>query len=232
MHDPKPNPFPRERIPTHVLGEWQGLIDSMAGVFGVPAGLITRVDRDRIEILLSSATKGNPYKAGCVAQYPDSGWYCERTLAKRALNLIPNALKSVLWRRNPAATELGIVSYIGMPIRLPDGGEFGTVCFLDNKANAHNALHVKMLEHVVRMLELTLRLLQAEQEIAQQQSVIGELSRAFPVCAGCGRVRNGSGEWIEAGEYARSVPGALPTPGKCPRCGKPPEPEHTARRAH
>ena len=177
MHDPKPNPFTRETLPSEVLEEWQRLIDSMAGAFGVPAGLITRVDRDRIEILLSSATKGNPYKAGCVAQYPDSGWYCERTLANRVLNLIPNALKSALWRRNPAATELGIVSYIGMPIRLPDGGEFGTVCFLDNKSNAHNALHVKMLEHVVRMLELNLRVLQAERENARQRQVIGELSR-------------------------------------------------------
>ncbi len=232
MHDPKPNPFTRETLPDEVLEEWQRLIDSMAKLFGVPAGLITRVDRDRIEILLSSATKGNPYKAGCVAQYPESGWYCERTLAKRTLNLIPNALKSVLWRRNPAATELGIVSYIGMPICLPDGGEFGTVCFLDDKDNAHNALHVKMLEHVVRMLELNLRVLQAERENARQRQVIGELSRVFPICGDCGRVRSDSGEWTEAGQYARNASSALPARGKCPQCAKRQEPEHTARRAH
>ena len=230
MHDPKPNPFPRETLPGEVLEEWQRLIDSMAKLFGVPAGLITRVDRDRIEILLSSATKGNPYKAGYVAKYPDSGWYCERTLEKRTLNLIPNALKSVLWRRNPAATEMGIVSYIGMPIRLPDGGEFGTVCFLDDKANAHNALHVKMLEHVARMLEFSLRVLQAERENARQRQVIGELSRVFPICADCGRVRSDSGEWTELDQFVRHAAKALPARGKCPQCAKRQEPEHAARR--
>ena len=230
MNDPKPNPFTREKLPKEVLDEWQRLIDSMAMQFGVPAGLVTRVDRDRIEILLSSATKGNPYKAGCVAQYPDSGWYCERTLAKRVLNLIPNALKSALWRRNSAATELGIVSYIGMPIRLPDGGEFGTVCFLDSKANAHNALHVKMLEHVVRMLELTLRILQDEREIARQRNVIGELSRVFPICCDCGRVRSDSGEWTELEQFVRHAANALPARGKCPQCAKTVTSEHAVRR--
>jgi hypothetical protein len=230
MHDPKPNPFTRETLPKEVLEEWQRLIDSMAGVFGVPAGLITRVDRDRIEILLSSATKENPYRAGCVARYPDSGWYCEHTLEKRTLNLIPNALKSALWRLNPAATEMGIVSYIGMPIRLPDGGEFGTVCFLDNKANAHNRLHVKMLEHVVRMLELTLRVVQADRENARQRQVIGELSRVFPICGDCGRVRSGSGDWVGADEYARTAAGAAASRGKCPQCASLPASRPTGDR--
>jgi GAF domain-containing protein len=230
MQDPKPNPFTRETLPSEVLEEWQRLIDSMAMQFGVPAGLITRVDRDQIEILLSSATEGNPYTAGYVAQYPRSGWYCEHTLGKQALNLIPDASRDAQWRDNAAVTKLGIVSYMGMPIQLPDGSEFGTVCFLDNKSNAHNALHVKMLEHVVRMLELSLRLLEAEQEIARQRNVIGELSRVFPVCGDCGRVRNDSGEWIDAAQYVRNAADALPARGKCPQCARTVAPEHAARR--
>jgi len=222
MHDPKPNPFTRENLPKKVLAEWQRLIDSVAGQFGVPAGLVTRVDRDRIEILLSSATEGNPYTAGYVAQYPGSGWYCEHTLDKQALNLIPDASRDPQWRDNAAVTKLGIVSYMGMPIQLPDGSEFGTVCFLDNKANAHNALHVKMLEHVVRMFELSLRLLQSEQEIARQRDVIGELSRVFPICGECGRVRSDSGEWIDAARYVRNAAGAQPARAKCPQCATPP----------
>ena len=221
MSDPIPNPFTRDNLPGAVLSEWQALIDTMAESFGVPAGLITRLDRDRIEILLSSETEGNPYTAGYVAQYPRSGWYCEHTLTTRALNLIPDASRDPQWHDNAAVTKLGIVSYMGMPILLPDGGEFGTVCFLDNKANAHNALHVKMLEHVVRMFELTLRLLQAEIELTRQRAVLGELSRVFPVCGDCGRVHSDSGEWIEAGEYARNAPAALPAPGRCPRCTAP-----------
>jgi len=31
-----------------------------------------------------------------------------------------------------------------MPIKRPDGGMFGTICFLDKKENAHNEMHLKL----------------------------------------------------------------------------------------
>ncbi len=94
MEIAKANPFTREILTENLLKEWQGLLDETARIFDVPAGLITRVDAKEIEILLSSATEGNPYPAAFTSQYPDSGWYCEYTLKSRGLNLIPNALES------------------------------------------------------------------------------------------------------------------------------------------
>src|SRR5512133_3854402 len=105
------NPYSREKLTEDVLKEWQNLLDETAEILCVPAGLITRVDGNKIEILLSSETEGNPYPAGCTAQYPDSGWYCEHTLKSRGLNLIPNALKDSQWKDNSAAVDLHIISY-------------------------------------------------------------------------------------------------------------------------
>ena len=86
------NPFTREKLAEDVLKEWQNMLNETAEILNVPAGLITRVDGNEIEILLSSETEGNPYPAAYKSQYPDSGWYCERTLKSKGLNLIPLGL--------------------------------------------------------------------------------------------------------------------------------------------
>ena len=218
MRDPRSNPFTKELLTEETLTEWQRIIDTAAEIFEVPAGLITRVDRDRIEILLSSQTEGNPYTAGYTTQYPKSGWYCERTLRSRGLNHIPDALADPEWKDNPAAVGMHIVSYVGLPIRRPDGGEFGTVCFLDNKANRHNELHLKTLEMIRRMIELSLRVIFDKQQLLRNERLLEDLSRIYPLCSYCKRVRTDSGEWVEVEDYIRDVTGTHASHGICPEC--------------
>jgi len=212
------NPFDRNRLAEDILKEWQSLIDMTAEILGVPAGLITRVDGSEIEIFLSSDTEGNPYHAEYVTHYPDSGWYCERTLKSRRLNLIPNAFLEPDWKDNPAAISLNMISYIGLPIERPDGGEFGTVCFLDNKENAHNDLHIKLLYQVKRMIELSLRIVFDREELDRRDHLLDDLSRIYPICSYCKKVREESGNWVSVEKYLREVTGAMPTHGICPQC--------------
>lgn len=218
MSTPNPNPFTREKLTQDVLTEWQSIIDTAAKVFGVPAGLITRVDGDQIELLLSSNTENNPYTVGYTSQYPDSGWYCERTLRSRGLNHIPDALADPEWKDNPAATGMHIVSYVGLPIRRPDGGEFGTVCFLDNKANRHNELHIKMLGMIQRMIELSLRVIFDKQQLLRHERLLEDLSRIYPICSYCKRVRDDSGAWVAVEDYIHDVTGTHASHGICPEC--------------
>lgn len=218
MSDRPANPFTREVLANGTLAEWQRIINTTAGIFGVPAGLITRVDRDQIEILLSSKTEGNPYAAGYTTRYPDSGWYCERTLKSRSFNHIPDALADPDWHDNPAATGMHIVSYVGMPIKRPDGGEFGTVCFLDNKANRHNALHIKMLEMITRMLELSLRVIFDKLQLLRHERFLHDLSRIYPLCSYCKKVRDADGAWVEVEAYIEEIAGTRATHGICPEC--------------
>ena len=103
MQNMMANPFNREKLASDVLDEWQSLLNISAEIFGVSAGLITRVDDKEIEILLSSESKSNPYTAGYTTHYPNSGWYCERTLKSTNLLLIPNALRDPEWKDNAAA---------------------------------------------------------------------------------------------------------------------------------
>ena len=214
----KANPFDRQKLAGDVLKEWQSLLDMAAEILGVPAGLITRLDGDEIEILLSSRTEGNPYPAEYVTQYPDSVWYCEHTLKSRALNLIPNALLNPDWKDNPAAVDLHMVSYMGVPIERPDGGEFGTVCFIDSKENAHNDLHIKLIHQIKRMIELSLRIVFDKEEIDRRDNLLADLSKIYPICSYCKKVREESGDWVSVEKYLRDVTGALPTHGICPQC--------------
>ncbi|MFH1983991.1 MAG: GAF domain-containing protein [Pseudomonadota bacterium] len=212
------NPYNREKLTEDVLKEWQGLLDETAEILGVPAGLITRVDGNEIEILLSSETEGNPYPAACKAQYPDSGWYCEHTLKSRGLNLIPNALQDPQWKDNPAAVGLHIISYLGLPIERPDGGQFGTVCFLDNKHNAHNDIHIRLVQQIKRMIELSLRIVLAKAEIDRRDRFLDDLSKIYPICSYCKKVREETGKWVSVEKYVLDISGALPSHGVCPQC--------------
>jgi GAF domain-containing protein len=218
MGNMKGNPFDRNRLAGDILKEWQNLLDMAAEILDVPAGLITRLDGNEIEILLSSNTEGNPYAAEYATHYPDSGWYCERTLKSRGLNVIPNALLDPEWKDNPAAVALHMISYMGLPIERPDGGEFGTVCFLDNKENAHNDLHVKLLHQIKRMIELSLRIVFDKEEIELRDHLLDDLSKIYPICSYCKKVREEAGDWVSVEKYLRDVTGALPSHGVCPQC--------------
>ena len=218
MENTDVNPFSRKKLTDDVLNEWQNLLNETAEIFDVPAGLITRVDSKEIEVLLSSETEGNPFPAAFTSQYPDSGWYCEYTLKTRGLNLIPNALQDSQWKDNPVAVDLHIVSYVGMPIERPDGGQFGTVCFLDNKENAHNDMHIRLVKQIKRMIELSLRIVLDREEIDRRDRLLDDLSKIYPICSYCKKVREESGKWVSVEKYVRDISGATPSHGVCPQC--------------
>jgi hypothetical protein len=213
------NPFNREKLAGSVLLEWQSLLNVTAEIFGVRAGLITRVDGNEIEIFLSSASEGNPYLAGYTTQYPDSGWYCEHTLKSRALNLIPNALDDPAWRDNAAVVGYHMLSYVGMPVARPDGELFGTVCFLDDRANAHNELYIKLLDQVRRLIELSLRVVFDKDEIDQRDRVLDGLGKIYPICSYCKKIREtDTGSWVTVEKYVKDLSGHRASHGICPEC--------------
>lgn len=212
------NPFNRKRLTDDVLREWQHLLNETAAILNVPAGLITRLDGGVFEILLTSETLGNPYPADCRAGYPNSGWYCEHTLKSNGLNLIPNALKEAAWKDNAAVVDLGMISYAGMPIDRPDGGRFGTVCFLDNKENPHNQLHIRLIAQIKRMIELSLRIVLAKEEIRKRDRLIDNLSKIYPICSYCKKICEEDNTWVQVETYLDGIAGGRATHGICPQC--------------
>jgi GAF domain-containing protein len=212
-----PNPFNREAFVGQIMEGWQNALDLATELLQVPAGLITRIDGSEIEVFLSSRSKGNPYPEGYITQYPDSGFYCEWVAKNRRPMLIPDARKDPQWKDN-AAVAINMVSYLGMPIMRPDGEVFGTICFLDCRENSHNATIVKLVDQFKRMIELYMSALFANEEIRKRDRLFDDLSRIFPICAYCKRVRNEEERWVPVERYIADISGHRASHGICPHC--------------
>jgi PAS domain S-box-containing protein len=158
-------------IPDEIVAKWQRIVDQMAKVIGVPAGLIMKVDPPQIEVFLSSATEENPYDKGERADL-NTGLYCETVMKQRRQLLITDALKDPEWDHNPDI-ELGMIYYLGFPLEWPDGEIFGTICVLDVKDNPKATSYAELIfefkEAVETDLHVVLQLAEREQLIERLQ---------------------------------------------------------------
>jgi len=133
------------QIPQETLDIWQSLLTLMAAKYLIPSALIMKIDSSDIEVFLSSKSEGNPYEVGDSECLVGSGLYCERVIKTKSKLLIPNALIDAEWDKNPDI-KLGLVSYVGFPILLPNEEVFGTICMLDSKENFYEGDSTKTLE--------------------------------------------------------------------------------------
>ncbi|MCH8556761.1 MAG: GAF domain-containing protein [Balneolia bacterium] len=113
---------------------WQEISDVLAELFDAKAALVMKadLDEDEMEVLVKSSNADNPYPKGHKDPIKDSGFYCEYVLKNKKKLHVKNALREDIWKDNPDI-ELGLVSYLGYPIKKPDGSLFGTICILDSE---------------------------------------------------------------------------------------------------
>jgi signal transduction histidine kinase/CheY-like chemotaxis protein len=152
-----------------MLATWQSIVDTMADVIGVPAGLIMRLGERDIEVLVSSHTADNPYHPGDAEPFAGSGLYCETVVREQRPLLVPDALADDQWRNNP---DIGrhMVSYLGFPIRWPDQRPFGTICVLDRKANAYSDAYQRLVAEFRDLIEGQLAFVHEQQRRASTRA--------------------------------------------------------------
>ena len=139
------NPYDRQTVGEGYVRVWQEMVDLMAELGKVPAGLIMRVDGPQIEVFTASSGEESPYSPGDHEEYVGSGLYCEWVVREERMLHIPNALQDPDWCENPDI-ELGMVSYLGLPILRPDGKVFGTLCVLDRQELSVPEAFVRLME--------------------------------------------------------------------------------------
>ena len=152
---------PEPAIPDPILEKWQKIVNLMAEMLDVPAGLIMRILGDDIHVFLSSSTEGNPYHPGDSEHFLGSGLYCETVVTKNQELLVPNALFDEAWRNNPDV-KLNMISYLGYPIRWPDGNPFGTICVLDCKTNSYSEKYKRLVRQLRDIVETHLEIVYTE----------------------------------------------------------------------
>ena len=75
-----------------------------------------------------------------------------------------------------------------------------------------------MIYHIKRMIELTLRVIFDKEEIDRRDRLLNGLSKIYPICSYCKKIREESGKWIPLEKYVKNVSGADASHGICPQC--------------
>lgn len=150
-------------IPENVLEKWQTMLNIIADIFDIPSALIMKVKPPHIEVLLASEKENNPYHVGGKEHL--AGLYCNTVMLKEQKLLVPNALKEEAWKNNPDI-KLGMVSYLGYPLKLPNGEMFGTICVLDDKTNYYSKELEEILANFKTVVEEYILLVYKEEQLA------------------------------------------------------------------
>ena len=211
-------------IPTHISENWQKMANALAALTDVPAALVMRLTEDDIEVFIASQSQGNPYEPGAKETLIGSGLYCETVIQTLQELLVPNALADEAWDDNPDI-KLNMIAYLGLPIMLPNGKPFGTICVLDTKENAYSETQRNLLEHLRDLLQSQLGLLYMNQELDEENrslsdyiSEIKMLRGIIPICSYCKSVRNEDGDYESVEAYLHSHAGADFSHTICPTC--------------
>ena len=220
-------------VPTDILENWQEIVDILAEIIGIPAGLIMRLSDPDIEVFVSSKSEGNPYHPGDKENFLGSGLYCETVINSQDKLLVPNALADINWKENPDI-KLNMISYLGFPIRLPNKKPFGTICVLDNKPNEYSKTTEKLILKFRSLIESHLEMIYMNQILGDKNKRLTDylmelqaLRGFVPICSSCKSIRDDQDNWHPIEHYLIRHPEAEFSHSICPKCMKKLYPDFT-----
>ncbi|WP_319584912.1 histidine kinase dimerization/phosphoacceptor domain -containing protein [uncultured Pseudodesulfovibrio sp.] len=157
----------KPELPAETLLKWQRLVNHVAVSLHQPHSLITRLDQDTLYVFLHNETEDTTFIE--YDKFPlGLGVYCETTLSGDTVNFVPDSLSNEDWKNNPSL-EFSLISYIGVPIRWPDGELFGTICALGDKPMSQDQTLLDDIILFKSIAETDLQLLFKKQEISSHK---------------------------------------------------------------
>ena len=126
-----------------------------ARICKAPVALMTLVDRDR-QFFMSSFGLSAPWQT--LRETPLTHSFCKHAVARRAPLVIPDATRDPVFKDNPAARELAVVAYAGIPLEF-GGQPLGAFCVVDHEPRMWRPEEVQILKDLAEcaMHEIDLR---------------------------------------------------------------------------
>ncbi|MGB5864953.1 MAG: LuxR C-terminal-related transcriptional regulator [Sulfitobacter sp.] len=134
-----------------ILAKWQFLVDQISKIADVPATLIMHTREQQHSVFVKSAGNINPYLKGQSFQLHDK-LYCSGVFRQDGELCVEDATQDPHWHDNPDM-EFGMSFYIGLPLKWPDGSNFGTICMLDRFRNQRALQFRDGLRHFCQIIE-------------------------------------------------------------------------------
>lgn len=151
-------------------------------VTNAPVALVSLVDRER-QFFKSQHGLAEPWASR--RETPLSHSFCQHAVDSGEPLVIEDARGHPLVHDNLATRDLGVIAYLGVPLRTSDGHVLGSFCIVDRKSRAWTDEQVQLVcqlaEAAVREIELRteLAVLQGRHHVevaAERAQVIKELA--------------------------------------------------------
>lgn len=140
------------------LKKWQDTLTTLARIYSAPAAFIVQRTKQGYLVASASDQPENPYPVGTVVP-AGTNIFCKHVCDEQRTLYVQDASLDRFWDTNPEVSEDGFRSYLGMPLRWPDGPAFGTICVMDFRATAYDDLYQCLLRQFQSLIETDLKLM-------------------------------------------------------------------------
>ncbi|MEO1190831.1 MAG: GAF domain-containing protein [Pseudomonadota bacterium] len=146
---------------------------AVARKLDVPMALVSLVDEERQWFKSCRGLEAR--------ETPREQAFCAHALERSRALVVPDAAQDPRFQDNPLVTgPLGVRSYCGAPLRLPNGLVLGTLCVIDKEPRTFSESEIAFLEDmapvVVSMMEFRLA---AQQEISRESAAAQSAQRGL-----------------------------------------------------
>jgi PAS domain S-box-containing protein len=132
--------------------EYDDIVELAAESCGVPAALITLVDRHRQWFKANVGLPGVTETERCVS-------FCTHTIQQEDVLLVEDTHLDARFTDNPLVRNAPFIRfYAGVPLRTEDGFQLGTLCVIDTQPRTLTSLQLRTLKGLARQVEVQLHL--------------------------------------------------------------------------
>ncbi len=151
------------RLPPDFEQAGRAVLEFLRNRFGFGLWMVTRVEGDDW-IVLQSVDHGYGVGPGRVFRWTDS--LCSRMVEGDGPRVAPDVDRVAAYVSAPMRRQVPIRAYVGVPLKLPDGRLFGTLCAIDPARQPDSIINeTELIELLASMLSL---ILNSELKVAEE----------------------------------------------------------------
>jgi len=134
--------------------QYAHLVELVRMMLGVPVAIVSIVDEHR---QVFAGHSGLPEPWSSRGQTPITHSFCQHVVDRGTALSVNDAYAEPLVRDNLAIPDLGVVAYLGVPIRLPGGELIGALAAINTRPHAWTAHDQRFLESVAVIVDKEIR---------------------------------------------------------------------------
>ncbi|UVO52279.1 diguanylate cyclase [Sphingomonas sp. SUN019] len=155
--------------------EFSALVAMAARFVDCPIAMLNLVDRDAQRTVAGHGIE--------LSELPRTVAFCNHTVRKRDLMVVPDAREDVRFQMNPLVTGDGLRFYAGMPVHAPDADgtrqPIGAICVVDTEPRQLSPAAAEALRHLATVAEALIAARGAANESKRQAERMARQERVL-----------------------------------------------------